>query len=706
MAVNVIDTLKPKNGGSFPVAQATDIDVSGRRLPEVLNGKAEQNDVSALAAQVANKAEATVVENALSTKADTETTDSLQEQINAIISPVTQDAEVENARVGADGTAYETLKERLDAEKVGHDKSDWQIRHDVQFMLGEKYSEILSDNISLAYLQELNTAGTWDGTVYTRDGVTWTVYFDENGILDYIEATGTASAAQSFILMRPISGVSRISATGIYQNVYGSEVTMGLYDDGGNRIAWTYSVNGISQEVSPSNTYYVSIRLSEDVAADHFRVFPKIFTGELNKSLRYEINTLANELELISENIIEHLTIYDLKKLNLDGEWIGNAFHRHGLIWSVETNGIGEVLSISCDGTVTGEFESQYTTFIASAGVPVKNGRIVFNGGQRNGTLKTYGTYLYERETYSMFCASFKGHEEVVTTDFYSVDLRILVNKNVTIHDTFHPTISYGILQKNTEENNLLRITEWNVGNYQPDGTTGEITDPTEQEEKRVDFLRKVASQMPDVFMCVENRAYFDDAKTYSTWDHIYSKLFIDWVDWPSVVHTYRRDIYTNLHFRYGNNLVFNASIPGRSYNGFTYGVTRVKGKTIFLASIHLIHTGPDYDPETGDPLDWKGTRKAQVQELVDFIGRLEEKMIFDAYIIGGDFNTTDMSDLQPLTDEGFVYANGYDWGEIATYATSWIDNIAYKGVKLRNIESVDCTGLSDHNLLNAVFEI
>ena len=42
-------------------------------------------------------------------------TANLQAQINQIITPVTQDAEVQNARV-ADDTTYNTLKERLDAE--------------------------------------------------------------------------------------------------------------------------------------------------------------------------------------------------------------------------------------------------------------------------------------------------------------------------------------------------------------------------------------------------------------------------------------------------------------------------------------------------------------------------------------------------------------------------------------------------------------
>ena len=43
-------------------------------------------------------------------------TANLQSQINNLITPVTQDAEVQNARVGADGTSYNTLKARLDAE--------------------------------------------------------------------------------------------------------------------------------------------------------------------------------------------------------------------------------------------------------------------------------------------------------------------------------------------------------------------------------------------------------------------------------------------------------------------------------------------------------------------------------------------------------------------------------------------------------------
>lgn len=103
MPVNIIGTLKPKNNGKFPVAEAVDIKVTDDlRLDEALEKKADLE----------------TLDFALNNKADKATTTSLQSQINEIITPVTQDAEVQNARVGSDGTSYTTLKERLDTENT------------------------------------------------------------------------------------------------------------------------------------------------------------------------------------------------------------------------------------------------------------------------------------------------------------------------------------------------------------------------------------------------------------------------------------------------------------------------------------------------------------------------------------------------------------------------------------------------------------
>lgn len=110
MPVYVIDTLKPKNGLDFPVVEAEDVAVSDElRLPEALGQKAEQTDLEELSVDLANKANSSDVAIADA---------NLQAQIDNLITPVTQDAEVQNARVGAGGQSYTTLKARLDTDNT------------------------------------------------------------------------------------------------------------------------------------------------------------------------------------------------------------------------------------------------------------------------------------------------------------------------------------------------------------------------------------------------------------------------------------------------------------------------------------------------------------------------------------------------------------------------------------------------------------
>lgn len=108
MPINIIDTLKPKNNGSFPVVEAIDIAVDDElRLPAALAAKANADDLAETNAAVALKANATV-------------TDNLQNQINQIEISASAESvvapEVAAARVGEDSTSYSTLKERLDTE--------------------------------------------------------------------------------------------------------------------------------------------------------------------------------------------------------------------------------------------------------------------------------------------------------------------------------------------------------------------------------------------------------------------------------------------------------------------------------------------------------------------------------------------------------------------------------------------------------------
>lgn len=90
-------------------------------------------------------------------------TKDLQNQINNIISPVTEDAEVQNARVGVDGTSYPTLKKRLDTEITN---------------VKEDLNEIIEHNI-VNQDESVIVAGTWSlnpsGSFFVEDNNYYTV---------------------------------------------------------------------------------------------------------------------------------------------------------------------------------------------------------------------------------------------------------------------------------------------------------------------------------------------------------------------------------------------------------------------------------------------------------------------------------------------------------------------------------------------------
>lgn len=95
MSVKIIDTLKPKNNGSFPIVEAVDVSVSeDLRLPEALDAKADASAVSASTAEL----QAEIDQIVISSSAE------------SVVAP-----EVAAARVDASGTSHATLKARIDS---------------------------------------------------------------------------------------------------------------------------------------------------------------------------------------------------------------------------------------------------------------------------------------------------------------------------------------------------------------------------------------------------------------------------------------------------------------------------------------------------------------------------------------------------------------------------------------------------------------
>lgn len=110
MPVNIIDTLKPKNGGNFPIVEAIDVFVENYgNLAEAVSHFATDVMIEAINTVLSGKANISDITN-------------LQNQINQIEISASAEAvvapEVAAARVDAEGITHTTLKARIDSTET------------------------------------------------------------------------------------------------------------------------------------------------------------------------------------------------------------------------------------------------------------------------------------------------------------------------------------------------------------------------------------------------------------------------------------------------------------------------------------------------------------------------------------------------------------------------------------------------------------
>jgi lysophospholipase L1-like esterase len=196
-------------------------------------------------------------------------TSNLQAQINQIITPVTQDAEVQNARV-ADDTTYDTLKERLDAENnyITDDLND------VETWLGYPI------NYFNANYWEITNSSNW-GLTTTRSSV-------------IINHKTTYIAGYPTITLNAPQGSYKFSADFSASSVK----VFGLYIDG------TYSkniTNGDTITVENGKVYrltFGSSAIAEYTITD-MKLVPITANGEIQKinAEIEDINTMLSDIE-------------------------------------------------------------------------------------------------------------------------------------------------------------------------------------------------------------------------------------------------------------------------------------------------------------------------------------------------------------------------------------------------------------------------
>lgn len=146
MAIEVIDTIKPK--ADFPVVEASDVDVDGKRLSEVLDGKTDKTETSDLSSRLDAKV------------------DNVQAQLDEATSKMTVDSEVVQARVGTDGETYGSLNARISAEIGKCEGTSAEIKEDLTEFTGNKSFKYLKDkNIVISNpLVQGNSQG-WESAI-------------------------------------------------------------------------------------------------------------------------------------------------------------------------------------------------------------------------------------------------------------------------------------------------------------------------------------------------------------------------------------------------------------------------------------------------------------------------------------------------------------------------------------------------------------
>lgn len=211
MPVNVIDTLKPKNGLSFPIVEAIDVFVDGfDNLADAISHFATDAMIEAINTVLSGKANTSAVNTAVS---------GLQAQIDQIAQTAgtgTADTEIGQARVGSDGTSYQTLKQRIDGDIaiVENDISDIEI-----ILPNPKYvakGELFDESIDTVNDKMVSPGG---GALTTQAGYTATEdYIEIDSNMQFYLTFKTACYGAYYDKNKTyISGITYESTPGTYE---------------------------------------------------------------------------------------------------------------------------------------------------------------------------------------------------------------------------------------------------------------------------------------------------------------------------------------------------------------------------------------------------------------------------------------------------------------------------------------------------------
>lgn len=345
MSVYVIDTIKPKNGGSFPVVEAVDVKVSdSQRLDAALAAKANTSDLATLSTAITNKADKSDIIDIRSTLAAKAYQSSL-DATNAVVATKAAQSSLDALSVIVDRKAdkrdYDNIYAAIDqkASKTELSTATTNLEHSMEQADDDLQAQI--DQIIISSSAEAVVAPEVAAARVDSEGNSYSTLKDhldatETNLNARIDQLGDMSTV-GFNLLNPDTIMRNyiLTSTGVETSQAGAYIS-----DYINVIpASTYKVDrAIGSEIYPTVCYYNASKefvSASDGASTTFTIPANCYYVRVNGALAYLDQSMFSP-SYVTERYDYHKVINGVNSVNCQ-IWSGaNIFYYDGALHSAE----------------------------------------------------------------------------------------------------------------------------------------------------------------------------------------------------------------------------------------------------------------------------------------------------------------------------------------------------------------------------------
>jgi hypothetical protein len=317
----------------------------------------------------------------------------------------------------------------------------------------------------LATVKSLNTAGTWSGNTYTRNGVTFTPTFDNDGNLLYVEVNTASSASNNAYFWltdyEPKNNVIGKILNGCHGGTWGTFWQSVYYVDNSDSYvgeSGQYSDDLTIMDKDGATKIRLAIFVRNETTVSNIKFYPMIRLASItdntyqpyaktNRELAQETNALLDPIlnKLGAKNLLR-FDLDIIKAINPWGIWNGNSYTYYGVTYTINDDN-----SITVNGTNTGEQTSPlFLARVSDYPITFSKGDYILSGAPEGGAANTYCMYLVST-TSDYYRDIGNGKKISIEANDSVFGVTLFVDKNITVNNLkFYPMFRYASIADDT----------------------------------------------------------------------------------------------------------------------------------------------------------------------------------------------------------------------------------------------------------------